>query len=326
MHEHQHAASGDATQSQLEFCAHRSRRKQRCVQAESTSDLAAPRVRHEAANRSDWRTSATRYSCNRVRGWGNLFAGSRNLGVLIVAISLLPLVSLQPPSFSKGSISAPGYMDTSQGFFASDPRRSGRRDRGDTLDLPTFTTDPPAKPAMVAPSHGVEVTITHVDQDAVIYYSVAGEKPKCDDPAGTEYSQPLKLCGSSDQATIEAVACKAGPHAAASEVATQILNIRALSAPSPKAPTFDTVPADACREGADGALSCNSGGLFRVLLDSDEFSCSNPDWDTQADCLGMGFQWNPMLGCSELNGKRLPCITIYYTVDGSDPSVSSSSR
>lgn len=179
---------------------------------------------------------------------------------------------------------------------------------------------------MVAPSHGVEVTITHVDQDAVIYYSVAGEKPKCDDPAGTEYSQPLKLCGSSDQATIEAVACKAGPHAAASEVATQILNIRALSAPSPKAPTFDTVPADACREGADGALSCNSGGLFRVLLDSDEFSCSNPDWDTQADCLGMGFQWNPMLGCSELNGKRLPCITIYYTVDGSDPSVSSSSR
>lgn len=172
MHEHQHAASGDATQSQLEFCAHRSRRKQRCVQAESTSDLAAPRVRHEAANRSDWRTSATRYSCNRVRGWGNLFAGSRNLGVLIVAISLLPLVSLQPPSFSKGSISAPGYMDTSQGFFASDPRRSGRRDRGDTLDLPTFTTDPPAKPAMVAPSHGVEVTITHVDQVRLVLLQV----------------------------------------------------------------------------------------------------------------------------------------------------------
>ena len=254
----------------------------------------------------------------------------RNITIFL-AISMLPVASLHQSAVPETSRSASITFHRPIGYAREEAtfvlRGSWVRGRG--LDNPTITTNPQIKPsgAILDISHWVQVTISHVSQDVDLFYTVSGEELCCNPPTGTRYSEPITLCESTSPVDIRAVACKPEPHPAASEVVSlqSVFNIqpRVLSPPAP--PSFDTIPADACKAGAaEGSLTCNSGGLFRVLLAADESSCSNPDWGTQAECVREGHAWGPTADCAKLQGSHLPCISIRYTVDGSDPRSDSS--
>ncbi|EKX40597.1 Adaptor protein complex 1 subunit gamma 2 [Guillardia theta CCMP2712] len=207
--------------------------------------------------------------------------------------------------------------------------RSGGRSTGrSTIEPPQLLSDMDSVSYTMF-TDGIRVTMSH-PQGLTILYSVSpSPDPDCNfqgQRVGQEYSGPFEVCIDPPLSVVRAVACDFTSDVQSS-VAELKLSTSQVHPPLPNRPILHTLQPGSCslKDGLEECSIPRGAEELKLLVMTTDFECNNAKFVTALDCEQNEFQWVPMRQCETASTLR-PCIEIFYTTDGSDPTNSSSRK